>query len=88
MTKPKVKSPKQALLDAIDKAGSQTNLANLLGLNNPSQISSMLNRDGQASVKWCLKISQATGVPCHELRPDIYPAPAAANDDSDEPQLA
>lgn len=81
-------TPKDALISAINKSGSQTALATKLGLKNASQISSMLNRDGQASAKYVAKISEATGVPCHQLRPDIFPAPDAANDDSDQPQIA
>lgn len=86
MPQTKNRTPKQALLDAIEVAGSQTNLSKLLGLNNASQVSSMVNRDKQASIKWCLKISQVTGIPCHELRPDVYPAPA--NDPSNQQDLA
>ena len=80
------KTPKQALLSAIKIAGSQTNLPKILGMNNASQISSMVNRDKKASIKWAAKISQATGVPCHELRPDVFPAPA--NDPSNQPVSA
>lgn len=79
-------TPKAALIGAINKAGSQTDLAKLVGLKNASQISSMLNRDGQASAKYAAKISKATGVPCHQLRPDIFPAPA--NDASNQEELA
>ena len=79
-------APKKALLSAIKIAGSQTNLAKILGMNNASQISSMVNRDKKASIKWVAKISQATGVPCHELRPDVFPAPA--NDPSNQQDLA
>ncbi|WP_201555806.1 transcriptional regulator [Psychrobacter sp. 72-O-c] len=79
-------SPKQALEKAINNAGSQTNLAKLLGLKNASQISSMLNRDGKCSTKYVVKVSQVTGVPCHELRPDVFPEPA--NDASNQQDLA
>lgn len=79
-------SPKEALLAAIANAGSQSKLAKKLGLNNSSQISSMLNRDGKASAKYAVKISQATGVPCHQLRPDIFPAPS--NDAINQSKLA
>ena len=82
----KVRTPEQALLDAITAAGSQTKLAKLLEMNNSSHISSMVNRDKRASVKWVAKISEVTGISCHELRPDIFPEPA--NDDSIEPQSA
>lgn len=77
---------KQALLSAIKIAGSQTNLAKSLGMNNASQISSMVNRDKKASAKWVAKISEVTGVSCHELRPDIFPAPA--NDPSNQQSKA
>lgn len=77
---------KQALLLAIKIAGSQTNLAKSLGMNNASQISSMVNRDKKASAKWVAKISEVTGVSCHELRPDIFPAPA--NDPSNQQSKA
>lgn len=86
MTNTKVRTPEQALLDAITAAGSQTELAKLLEMNNPSHISSMVNRDKRASVKWAAKISTATGVPLHELRPDIFPKPA--NDPSNQQDLA
>lgn len=83
-----VKTPEQALLEAIEIAGSQTNLANKLGMKNASQISSMVNRDKKASAKYVAKISLATGVPCHELRPDIFPAPEPANDSSNQQSIA
>lgn len=82
----KKETSKQALLSAIRIAGSQTNLAKSLGMNNASQISSMVNRDKKASAKWVAKISEVTGVSCHELRPDIFPAPA--NDPSNQQDLA
>lgn len=82
----KEETSKQALLSAIRIAGSQTNLAKSLGMNNASQISSMVNRDKKASAKWVAKISEVTGVSCHELRPDIFPAPA--NDPSNQQDLA
>ena len=82
----KEEASKQALLSAIRIAGSQTNLAKSLGMNNASQISSMVNRDKKASAKWVAKISEVTGVSCHELRPDIFPAPA--NDPSNQQELA
>ena len=79
---------KLALLCAIKIAGSQTNLAKRLGMKNASQISSMVNRDKKASAKWVAKISEVTGIPCYELRPDIFPAPQPTNDPSNQQQLA
>lgn len=75
-----------ALNRAIEIAGSQTNLAEKIGLDKASTISVMVTRDGKASVKWAAKISEATGVPCHQLRPDIFPAPA--NDAINQAKLA
>lgn len=60
---------------AIKIAGGQTQLAKKIGLNRASSISVMLNRDKKASAKYVAKISQVTGVPCYELRPDIFPQP-------------
>ena len=79
---------KLALISAIKIAGSQTNLAKRLGMKNASQISSMVNRDEKASVKWVAKISEVTGIPCYELHPDICPVPQPANDPSNQQQLA
>lgn len=62
-----------ALNKAISIAGSQTKLASMIGLDKPSTISVMVTRDKKASIKWAAKISEATGVPCHELRPDVFP---------------
>lgn len=83
-----VKTPEQALLKAIEIAGSQTNLAKKLSMKNASQISSMVNRDKKASAKYVAKISLVTGVPCHALRPDIFPTPEPANDPSNQQHLA
>lgn len=70
MTEP---TPKAALQKAIDIAGGRGNLAAAIGCRHESQIGVMLNRDKQASIRYALKIHQVTGVPLHELRPDIYP---------------
>ena len=79
----------EALNEAISAAGSQTELANKIGLKRVSTISVMVNRDRKASAKYVAKISEATGVPCHELRPDIFPAPSdAANDSTNTPYTA
>lgn len=64
-----------ALQKAIDKVGSPTALAKIIGLSHNAQIFVMLNRDKKASAKYVLAIHQATGVPLYELRPDLYPKP-------------
>lgn len=80
-------TPKQALARAVKVAGGQTELANLINTKQQN-VWQWLNRDGKASAKYVVKISEATGVPCHELRPDIFPTPEPANDPSNQQQLA
>lgn len=80
-------TPKQALAKAVKAAGGQTELANLINTKQQN-VWQWLNRDGKASAKYVVKISEATGVPCHELRPDIFPTPEPANDPSNQQQLA
>ena len=66
-----------ALLRAVEIAGSAAELAEKIGLERTaSNVNVMVNRDKKASVKYVAKISEVTGVPCYELRPDIFPAPA------------
>lgn len=57
---------------------SQTALAQAVGVAQPS-ISKAVKR-GKASLSLAIKIESATGgrVTCHELRPDIWPAPNGA----------
>lgn len=57
-----------ALKRAIDKAGGPKKLADILGVTPP------------AVVQWSicpplrvLQVEAATGVPRHQLRPDLYP---------------
>lgn len=75
-----------ALQKAINIAGSQAKLASQIPSLSPSTISVMLTRDKKTSVKWVAKISEVTGISCHELRPDIFPEPA--NDPSNQQDLA
>ena len=80
-------TPKQALAKAVKAAGGQTELANLINTKQQN-VWQWLNRDGKASAKYVVKISEATGVPCHELRPDIFPTPAPANNPSNQQSIA
>lgn len=80
-------TPKQSLARAVKVAGGQTELANLINTKQQN-VWQWLNRDGKASAKYVVKISEATGVPCHELRPDIFPTPAPANDPSNQQSIA
>ncbi len=60
-----------ALLEAIRIAGSVTKLAAALDVA-PQAISQW----DRAPAMRVLDIERATGVPRHELRPDVYPPPA------------
>jgi DNA-binding transcriptional regulator YdaS (Cro superfamily) len=64
-----------ALNEAIEKAGGQTKLARRLG-KYPQLIQSWEKHGLPA--KWAIPVEEATGVPRHKLRPDIYPAPQAS----------
>ncbi|MGP9691037.1 transcriptional regulator [Psychrobacter sp. AOP30-A2-5] len=78
-----------ALQKAIEIAGGQAELSVKIGLvRTSSNVGVMVSRDKKASAKYVAKISEATGVPCHELRPDIFPAPEPANDSSNQQSIA
>lgn len=66
---------KKALSEAIDKAGGQTALAKAIG-KTQGHISKWLERE-YIPAEFVLPIEKATGVPRHELRPDLYPSEAA-----------
>nr|WP_315043263.1 helix-turn-helix domain-containing protein [uncultured Moraxella sp.] len=79
-----------ALSKAIKIAGGQTALAKKIGTKQQN-IWAWVHRDKKASAKYVVKISEATGIPCYELRPDIFPYPiSSANDDrySTSPDIA
>ena len=61
-----------ALARAIESAGSQQALADLLGIKSPS-IAEWKER-GRIPANRVLDIERLTGVSRHELRPDLYPA--------------
>jgi DNA-binding transcriptional regulator YdaS (Cro superfamily) len=60
----------------IEKAGGVNALARTLGFHHTSIID--WRRAGQIPAKRALRVHQITGIPLHELRPDVFPAPQAA----------
>jgi len=80
------RTPLEALNAAIEALGSQSAMARLLEVSQPT-VSDWVNRMGQmpADDGKVLKVEAATGISRHELRPDIYPredgphAPPAAS---------
>lgn len=67
----------EALQQAIDNAGSQTALAEKIGVKQQT-VSHWVRKFKKASPVYALKIEKATGVPRHELAPDMYPEEHAA----------
>ena len=68
-----------SLQRACEIAGSQKLLADKIGTTQ-SQVSYWLVKAKKGvPAEFCVPIEAATGVPRHELRPDIYPAPAVAS---------
>jgi DNA-binding transcriptional regulator YdaS (Cro superfamily) len=61
---------------AIAKAGGQRALAELLGLGQTA-VSNWRNRKKRVPAERVIEIERATGVPRHELRPDLYPREVA-----------
>ncbi len=64
-----------ALKRAIAIAEGQVQLAEMIGTTQ-SQVSYWLVKSRKGvSGPFCIRIEQKTGVPRHELRPDIFPSP-------------
>jgi|TARA_A100001391_G_scaffold172441_1_gene133933 DNA-binding transcriptional regulator YdaS (Cro superfamily) len=71
-----VMNPHEALAHAVEKAGGQAALGRLIG-ERQQKIFYWLNGSKRgAPAEAVLEIERVTGVSRHELRPDVYPAPA------------
>ena len=66
------KTPYEALLAAVDAAGSQSALARAVGCSNTA-VWKWCQSSKRMPAEFVLKAETATGVSRHELRPDIYP---------------
>lgn len=62
---------------AIEKAGGPTALAKGLGIKMPS-----LYSWSRIPAERVGRVSEITGIPRHELRPDLWEPPAAASQDA------
>lgn len=64
-----------ALQKAIDRIGGFTAVANALGIKPPSVFQWQ-----KAPYHWVRRLHDLSGVPLHELAPDMYDAPEPATD--------
>lgn len=69
-------SSKAALLRAVENVGSQTALAKAIGVPQSTLSHWLLKSRRGVPAEWVSAIEAATGVPRHELRPDLYAAPS------------
>ena len=67
-------TPFEALTTALAVAGSQSEIARICAVSQPS-VWKWLNQSKRAPAEAVLAIESATGVSRHDLRPDIYPRP-------------
>lgn len=65
-------TPFEALERALKEAGSQSALARLCGVSQPS-VWKWLQSSKRVPANYVLRIEASTGVSRHHLRPDIYP---------------
>jgi DNA-binding transcriptional regulator YdaS (Cro superfamily) len=67
-----VLDPQQALVAAVNAAGSQSALAKVCGCT-PANISQLICGRKVLPARFVLNVEAATGVSRHDLRPDLYP---------------
>jgi DNA-binding transcriptional regulator YdaS (Cro superfamily) len=65
-------TPFEALMLAIDKAGSQAEIARIAGVSTTA-VWKWVQSSKRVPAEFVRKIEAATGVSRHDLRPDIYP---------------
>jgi len=65
-------TPFEALKRAVEKAGSQAEIARIAGVSAVA-VWKWLQSSKRVPAEYVLKIEAATGVSRHDLRPDIYP---------------
>ena len=57
----------------IAKAGNQERVAEILGVKQQT-ISARIVKGKPPSLDDCFRLSEALGMPRHEIRPDVFPA--------------
>jgi DNA-binding transcriptional regulator YdaS (Cro superfamily) len=72
MAEPIALEPPEALRLAVERAGTQRRLADLLGVRQPA-VSKWLKHGKLLPPEHVLKVEASTGVSRHLLRPDLYP---------------
>lgn len=68
-----IPTPFEALEQALQIAGSQSELARICGVQQPT-VWKWLQSSKRIPAEHVLRVEAATHVPRHHLRPDIYPA--------------
>jgi DNA-binding transcriptional regulator YdaS (Cro superfamily) len=73
-------TPYEALCEALESAGSQSELARIAGVSQTA-VWKWIQTSKRVSHTCVLRIEDATGVSRHFLRPDIYPASLEVTDE-------
>lgn len=68
---PTLESAAKSLVEAVDILVTQTATGRLLGVGQAA-ISKRIAKGQPAAAEWVPKLSDATGIPRHRFRPDLY----------------
>jgi len=63
---------------AIEAKGSQAALADAIGVSQQAVSYWLKSAEGRPSAEYAVKIERETGIPRHELRPDLFDPPLDA----------
>lgn len=64
-----------ALKRAVEAAGGQKPLADQIGTTQSAVWYWLERAKNGVPAEWVSRVSAASGVPAHEIRPDIFPTP-------------
>lgn len=67
---------RKALQRAVDNAGGQKPLADKIGTTQSNVWYWLTRAKNGIPAEWVGRVADVTGVPPHELRPDLYARPA------------